>query len=58
VRTTEIRHPLNASPSGSGEWKGIRSVKGFDLRLIPEKLGEPLRWSEPKMIQLSGEPIP
>lgn len=24
--------------------------QGFDLRLVPEKLGEPLRWSEPKMI--------
>jgi protein gp37 len=25
-------------------------AQGFDLRLVPEKLGEPLRWSEPKMI--------
>lgn len=24
--------------------------QGFDLRLIPEKLAEPLRWKEPKMI--------
>ena len=24
--------------------------KGFDLRLVPEKLMEPLRWSQPKMI--------
>jgi len=24
--------------------------QGFDLRLVPEKLGEPLRWQEPKMI--------
>ena len=24
--------------------------QGFDLRLVPEKLAEPLRWSEPKMI--------
>src|SRR5215218_8177704 len=24
--------------------------QGFDLRLVPEKLGEPLRWSRPKMI--------
>jgi protein gp37 len=23
---------------------------GFDLRLVPQKLGEPLRWSEPRMI--------
>jgi len=23
---------------------------GFDLRLVPEKLGEPLRWSNPRMI--------
>jgi protein gp37 len=24
--------------------------QGFDLRLVPEKLGEPIRWSKPKMI--------
>lgn len=24
--------------------------QGFDLRLVPEKLGEPLRWKTPKMI--------
>jgi protein gp37 len=24
--------------------------QGFDLRLIPEKLAEPLRWSKPKMV--------
>src|SRR4051812_18150820 len=24
--------------------------QGFDLRLVPEKLGEPLRWASPKMI--------
>ncbi len=24
--------------------------QGFDLRLVPHKLGEPLRWSEPRMI--------
>jgi protein gp37 len=24
--------------------------QGFDLRLVPEKLGEPLRWQAPKMI--------
>jgi len=24
--------------------------QGFDLRLVPEKLGDPLRWREPKMI--------
>src|ERR1700760_295397 len=23
---------------------------GFDLRLVPEKLGEPIRWSKPKKI--------
>ena len=23
---------------------------GFDLRLVPEKLGDPLRWSTPRMI--------
>ena len=30
--------------------KGHPFEQGFDLRLIPNKLGEPLRWSEPKMI--------
>ncbi len=24
--------------------------QGFDLKLVPQKLGEPLRWSEPRMI--------
>src|SRR3954453_619523 len=24
--------------------------RGFDLRLVPEKLAEPLRWSRPKMV--------
>ena len=24
--------------------------QGFDLRLVPHKLGEPLRWSDPKMV--------
>lgn len=24
--------------------------QGFDLRLVPDKLGEPLRWSSPKMV--------
>jgi protein gp37 len=24
--------------------------RGFDLRLVPEKLGEPLRWAKPRMI--------
>jgi protein gp37 len=23
---------------------------GFDLRLVPEKLGDPIRWSQPRMI--------
>src|SRR6202048_3839204 len=30
--------------------KGHPYEQGFDLRLVPEKLGEPLRWSEPRMI--------
>lgn len=30
--------------------KGHPYEQGFDLRLIPEKLGEPLRWRRPKMI--------
>ena len=34
-------------------WRGIPNhpyEQGFDLKLIPEKLGEPLRWSSPKKI--------
>ncbi len=30
--------------------KGHPYEQGFDLRLVPEKLGEPLRWRAPKMI--------
>jgi len=30
--------------------KGHPYERGFDLRLVPEKLGEPLRWRTPKMI--------
>jgi protein gp37 len=30
--------------------KGHPFEHGFDLRLVPHKLGEPLRWSEPRMI--------
>jgi protein gp37 len=30
--------------------KGHPFEQGFDLRLVPHKLGEPLRWSEPRMI--------
>jgi len=30
--------------------KGHPYEQGFDLRLVPEKLGEPLRWKSPKMI--------
>lgn len=30
--------------------KGHPYERGFDLRLVPEKLGEPLRWRAPKMI--------
>lgn len=30
--------------------KGHPYEQGFDLRLVPEKLTEPLRWSKPKMI--------
>jgi protein gp37 len=32
------------------EVKGHPYEQGFDLRLVPEKLGEPLRWRTPKMI--------
>ena len=34
-------------------FRGVRGhpfEDGFDLRLVPNKLGEPLRWSEPKMV--------
>ena len=34
-------------------FRGVRGhpfEQGFDLRLVPKKLGEPLRWREPKMI--------
>ena len=30
--------------------KGHPFEQGFDIRLVPHKLGEPLRWSEPRMI--------
>jgi protein gp37 len=30
--------------------KGHPFEQGFDVRLVPEKLAEPLRWSEPRMI--------
>jgi protein gp37 len=30
--------------------KGHPYEEGFDLRLVPQKLGEPLRWRAPKMI--------
>jgi protein gp37 len=30
--------------------KGHPYEQGFDLRYVPEKLGEPLRWSKPRMI--------
>ena len=30
--------------------KGHPYEQGFDLRLVPDKLGEPLRWRTPKMI--------
>ncbi|RJP32662.1 MAG: phage Gp37/Gp68 family protein [Phycisphaerales bacterium] len=34
-------------------FRGVRGhpyEQGFDLRLVPEKLGEPLRWTKPRMI--------
>lgn len=30
--------------------KGHPYEQGFDLRLVPEKLGDPLKWREPRMI--------
>ena len=38
------------SPSAFEETKNHPYEQGFDLRLVPEKLGEPLRWRTPKMI--------
>jgi hypothetical protein len=35
--------------------KGHPYEQGFDLRLIPEKVGEPLPWRSPKMIFFSWE---
>jgi len=34
--------------------KGHPFEQGFDIRLVPHKLGEPLRWSEPRMIFVSS----
>ena len=34
-------------------FRGVRGhpyERGFDLRLVPQKLGEPLRWRQPRMI--------
>ncbi len=34
-------------------WRGIKGHPfefGFDLRVVPEKLGDPLRWNQPRMI--------
>ncbi len=34
-------------------WRGIKGhpyEHGFDLRLVPEKLGEPLKWKQPKKV--------
>ena len=36
-----------------GRFRGVPGhpyEQGFDLRLVPEKLAEPLRWQTPKMI--------
>jgi len=37
----------------SERWRGIKGhpfEQGFDLRLVPEKLAEPLRWKKPRRI--------
>jgi protein gp37 len=34
-------------------WRGISGhpyEQGFDLRLVPEKLGDPLRWAKPRLV--------
>ena len=38
------------SPSGSAACPGHPYEQGFDLRLVPEKLAEPLRWTAPQMV--------
>ncbi len=38
-------------------FRGVRGhpyEQGFDLRLVPEKLGEPFSWREPKMVFVSS----
>jgi len=35
-------------PNVSAEYRGHPYEQGFDLRLVPEKLAEPLRWRKPK----------
>ncbi len=41
---------LNVSRRGSGERAAILSSSGFDLTLRPQRLEQPLRWREPRMI--------
>ena len=38
------------SRSGSGACRGHPYEQGFDLRLVPEKLPEPLRWKTSRMV--------
>ena len=48
------------SPSGSAACPGHPYEQGFDLRLVPEKLAEPLRWrhAEDGLRQLDERPVP
>ena len=39
-------------------WRGIKGhpyEHGFDLRLVPGKLAEPLRWSLPHLLEYDSE---
>ena len=36
------------SPNASGASQGHPYEQGFDLRLVPEKLAEPLTWASPR----------
>jgi protein gp37 len=56
-----VRGCIKVSPGGkhcyaetvAGRFRGVKGHPfefGFDLRLVPEKPGDPLRWSTPRRI--------
>jgi len=55
-RTAQVRTAMAGNPSmlrlywEMGGMLEERHEFGFDLRLVPEKLAEPIRWSKPKKI--------